>query len=101
MAERCWSDADRDLVANAYHWAARNSCGRDNCPGALECIYAEHLDWDAFAAVLDALTAAGWMCGHCPVCYCPNVPYAGPPPTRRLVLDATPPTTGTDTTEET
>ena len=37
-------------------------------------------------AVLDALTDAGWMRGHCPGCECPDVPYDGAPPTHRLFI---------------
>lgn len=54
-----YTEDDVELVANAYHWAARNSCGPDDCPGVPECIYAEHLDWGAFRASVRALAAAG------------------------------------------
>ena len=54
-----YTDADVESVINAYHWAARNSCGPDNCPGAAVCVYAEHLSPEPFRAALDALAAAG------------------------------------------
>jgi hypothetical protein len=63
VAERTWTDADRELVAGVLH---REGC-EDPCTG--------HCALDA-AAVLDALAAAGWTppprcvhttweCDHC------------------------------------
>jgi hypothetical protein len=55
-----FTDADVELAANAYHRTACRACSdpRD-CPGVPECVYADHLDWDGFRAVLEALTAPG------------------------------------------
>jgi hypothetical protein len=71
MAELLYTDADVELVANYYHWAA-SSCSPNNCPGAAMCCYAEHMAMDAFGAVLEALTAAGWRKTAWPGCTCPT-----------------------------
>lgn len=60
-----YTDADVESVINAYHWAARNSCGPDNCPGSAVCVYAEHLSPEPFRAALDALAAAGRLAHDC------------------------------------
>jgi len=72
VSERLWSDTDRELAANAYHWAASRHCGPDNCPGTAECCHAESLFMGGFSAVLDALIAAGWRGGFRPGCTCPT-----------------------------
>jgi hypothetical protein len=86
--ERRWSDADRDLVARAMYDSWHASIPFTDQAEDVRAEYA-----GAAGAVLDALTADGWMRGHCPDCDCPAVPYSGPPPARRLVLNATPPAT--------
>lgn len=71
--ERRWTDADRETVAAAL----RQHTGSATRALAMA------------AAVLDALTAAGWMRGHCPGCGCPDVPSDGAAPTRRLTIGDT------------
>ena len=75
-AERPYTDADVRLVTAAI--------AGDGVAGDLKY---RSLARDLVAgAVLDALTAAGWLRGHCPGCDCPDVPYDGAPPTHRLVI---------------
>lgn len=70
-ADNPYTDADVEVAINAYHWAARNSCGPDNCPGAAVCVYAEHLTPEPFCAALDALAAAGRLAHDCERRPCP------------------------------
>ena len=71
MSDRPYTDADRELVASAI-W---NSTPIETVADL------DHVT----RRVLDALTAAGWLRGHCPGCDCPDVPYDGALPTHRLV----------------
>jgi hypothetical protein len=56
-----YTDADVELVANAYHRTTSRACSDPReCPGVQECVYAEHSDWDGFRAGVAALVADGW-----------------------------------------
>ena len=81
-ADRPYTDADVETVAAVLDGRLRDQ------PGVPPMVTLLH----SARAVLDALTAAGWMRGHCPSCDCPDVPYNGAPPLRRLSI--TPPEKG-------
>lgn len=87
--DRPWTDADRETAAQALFEFGQLDYERpwlwwvEHRPRMAERAR------DRAEAVLDALTAAGWMRGHCPGCDCPDVPNNGTPPARRLVIGDT------------
>ena len=88
MSERPYTDADVAWLAEVL-WSPLNHTF-DGAPTWSQFVADSPQSAVAYRqqarAVLDALTAAGWMRGHCPGCECPDVPYDGAPPTHRLVI---------------
>jgi hypothetical protein len=81
-----YTDADVEWVAEVLYWVPYGTYSQSWAEYAATNPDAAHYR-AAANAVLEALTAAGRLRGHCPSCECPDVPYDGPPPTHRLVID--------------